>query len=435
MAGFLGMRGTGDFTVDGQRPKNWREMILYLYPNGSAPLTAILSKLKSEKTDDPEFNWYTKILSQQAGAITGIFTDAGLTSAYTDGGVAGDILYVRMSEDDAKEFRVGHQVLLRASDSISVDKNCKVLGRALNGTSSYIQVRLLENDNTSGFDISDATRALVVGNINAEGAGMPDAISYDPVKWSNLTQIFRTPLEITRTAKRTRLRTGDAYKEAKREALELHSIEMEKAFLWGIRSENIGSNGKPERTTQGLIQTIRQAAPQNVQDFRTWSTANLSSANWIVDTNAEQPGEIFLDAMLEQLFRYGNKEKLAFCGSGALLAINRLVKSRGTYNISVSTKDYGIQVTDWVTAFGRINCIVHPLFSFEPSNRHTIVIFEPANLRYRYIDDTTFYPDGEKQNTGPNRIDGTKEEFLTEAGLEYHHPIGWGILTGVGLNP
>ena len=55
MAGFLGMRGSGDFTVEGQRPKNWREMILYLYPNGSAPLTAILSKMGSEKVDDPVF--------------------------------------------------------------------------------------------------------------------------------------------------------------------------------------------------------------------------------------------------------------------------------------------------------------------------------------------------------------------------------------------
>jgi len=50
---FLGMRGTGDW-VDGQRPKNWREQILYLYPNGMAPLTAILSMLNSEKTDDPQ---------------------------------------------------------------------------------------------------------------------------------------------------------------------------------------------------------------------------------------------------------------------------------------------------------------------------------------------------------------------------------------------
>lgn len=50
---FLGMRGNDDWVAD-QRPKNWREQILYLYPNGQAPLTAILSMLSSEKVDDPQ---------------------------------------------------------------------------------------------------------------------------------------------------------------------------------------------------------------------------------------------------------------------------------------------------------------------------------------------------------------------------------------------
>lgn len=54
MSSFLGMRGNGDWVTD-QRPKNWRETILFLYPNGSMPLTAIMSKMKSEKTDDPQF--------------------------------------------------------------------------------------------------------------------------------------------------------------------------------------------------------------------------------------------------------------------------------------------------------------------------------------------------------------------------------------------
>src|SRR5574343_975390 len=126
LAGFLGMRGSGDFTVDGQRPKNWREMILYLYPNGSAPLTAILSKMASEKVDDPEFNWYTKTLSQQAATITGVYTNSGLSTAYTGSGAAGDTLYVKMAEADAKEFRVGHQVLFRLSTDVNVDKNAKV---------------------------------------------------------------------------------------------------------------------------------------------------------------------------------------------------------------------------------------------------------------------------------------------------------------------
>lgn len=433
MPGFLGMRGTGNFTVDGQRPKNWREMVLYLYPNGSAPLTAILSKMASEKVDDPEFNWYTKTLATQAGAVTGIYTNSDLQvgNAYASGGVAGDTLYVKMAEADAKHFRVGHQVLLRLSTGVLVDKNAKVTARTLAGADSFLTVLLLENDNVGGVDISDVDRCLVIGNINSEGAGMPDAIAYDPIKINNLTQIFRTPLDITRTAKRTRLRTGDAYKEAKREALEYHSIEMEKAFLWGIMTERTGANGKPERTTHGLIPTIKQYAPQNVVDFRTWSTANHAADDWIENS----AGEDFIDTQLEVLFRYGNRQKLALCGSGALLGINKLVKSRSDFTFTSTTKDYGIQVVEWKTPFGEINLMTHPLFSFEPSNRHSMVIFEPANLKFRYIDDTTFYADGEKQNTGHNRIDGTKEEFLTEAGLEFHHPVGWGFWNGVGLNP
>ena len=70
---FLGMRGTGDWVTD-QRTKNWREAILYEYPNGSAPLTAILAKLKSERTDDPEFYWWTKTLPTQRAAVTGVYT-------------------------------------------------------------------------------------------------------------------------------------------------------------------------------------------------------------------------------------------------------------------------------------------------------------------------------------------------------------------------
>ncbi|RLG99223.1 hypothetical protein DRO38_08025, partial [Candidatus Bathyarchaeota archaeon] len=62
MTAFLGMLGTGDW-VDDQRPKSWREMILYLYPRSvgmkKAVLNAILSMIQSERVDDPEFNWWT----------------------------------------------------------------------------------------------------------------------------------------------------------------------------------------------------------------------------------------------------------------------------------------------------------------------------------------------------------------------------------------
>ncbi|MFA6972685.1 MAG: DUF5309 family protein, partial [Gallionella sp.] len=343
MGGFLGMRGTGDWATD-QRPKSWREGILYLYPNGSAPITAIMSKLKSEKVTDPEFYWWTKALQTQRATITGIYTDSALSSAYTNGGVAGSLEYVKMSAADVSHFRVGHQVLLRDASDYTVDVNAKVVAKNVNGASSYIACKLLEADDNSSHshDLSDADVAIIIGSINAEGATMPTGITYDPVKLYNFTQIFRSPLSITRTAKKTKLRTGDAYKEMKRECLEYHSIEMERAFLFGVKTENTGDNGKPERTMDGILTILRAESSATVDDYSLNST--YSGKDW---TDAGG-GKTWLDAFLEVIFRYGSGEKLALCGSGALLGLNQLAESGAHINLVPGAKSYGINVTTWL---------------------------------------------------------------------------------------
>jgi len=449
---FLGMRGTGDWATD-QRPKSWREAILYLYPNGGAPLTAILSKMPEEKVTDPEFNWWTKKLPDQAGAVTGVYTDSGLSSAYSTtypsggaGASSGATVYVKMAEATAKEFRVGHQVLLRDASDPYVDVNAVVTARTLNGASSYLTCTLLEDDDnsydvfsTSGHNLSDCDRIIIIGNVNEEGAAMPNAISYDPVKYTNYTQIFRTPLSITRTAMETRLRTGDAYKEMKREALEIHSIEMEKAFLFGIPTENTGSGGKPVRTTGGIIYFVRANVPANFNDFRL--NSSYSGKAW---TDAGG-GEDWLDNYLEQVFRYGSGEKLGLCGSGALLGLQKLAKSGAHVNIQPTTAAYGIKVVEWLTPFGTLYLKTHPLLSQESSTRNSIVILEPRNLRYRYVTDTTFFGMDKTGQQGPGavstpgstygaRVDAVSEEFLTESGLELWHPDTFMVLNGIGEN-
>lgn len=431
MSAFLGMRGTGDWATD-QRPTNYRESILFLYPNGSMPLTAIMSKMKSEKTDDPQFSWWTKTLPTQAGTVTGVYTDVALSSAYTSGAVAGSVLYLKMSATDVVHFRAGHSVLMRDASDYAVDCVGKVTAVSSNGVNSYIAVKLLEaDDNSSSHDLSDCDKVIVIGSINAEGATMPSSIAYDPVKLYNYTQIFRTPLSITRTARRTKLRTGDQYKEAKREALELHGIEMEKGFLFGIRYEGTGDNGKPERMTQGLIPCLRENNSAGVNNFQLNST--YTGKAWLDDGG----GEEWLESYLEVVFRYGRQEKLALCGNGALLGFNKLVKANSHYTMTSTIKSYGISVTEMVTPFGKVYLKTHPLFNIEATLRNSMLIFEPENCVYRYIDDTTFYGEGGKtaaEGTNGGRTDGTQEEFLTEAGLEYHHPYTACFLDGVGLD-
>lgn len=430
VAGFLGMRGNDDW-VDGQRPKNWREQILYLYPNGQAPLTAILSMLGSAKVDDPEFNWWTQEQSAVGGAVAGIYTTPDLGNAYTTGGVVDDVVYVVVTTVLANRVREGHQILLRDASDYRVDVNGKVIGVTRGTTNSTLAVKLLEaDDNSPDNDLSDSDTFKIIGNINPEGGEMPDAIALNPTKVYNYTQIFRTPLSITRTARATRLRTGDQYQKAKREALEMHSWEMELAFLWGIRTEKTGSNGKPERTTMGLINFIRQYAPDNTDDY-TLNT-DFAGVDWATG------GEDWFKMMLERIFRFGADSKLILCGSGFLLGIDKLAMTSGNVQLQVGQKSYGMQIREWLTPFGSVYMKTHPLFSFDATTRNMALILEPKEMEYRYIDDTAFYGESSAkthpEGYGSRRVDGTNEEFLTECGLEFGLPQKCGILNGVGLD-
>jgi hypothetical protein len=421
-AGFLGMRGTGDFTVTGQRPESWREMILRLYPNGAAPLTAIMSKLSSEKTSDPIFHWFQKILPKQRATVTGIYTDV-LSTAYVNGGVAGDTLYVKMSAADVAQFVAGHQILLRNASRLSADVNALVTAVTVNGASSYLTVSLLEIDNNGAAGaaaLATADVAYVIGTAHPEGGLAPSSLMYDPSEYSNYTQIFKSALEHTRTAMRTRLRTGDQVAEARREALELHSIEMEKAFIFGVKRATTGGTGvgagKPLRTTGGL----KSFLSSNVFDFQ-HDVADVLP--WTVG------GEDYLDNALEQIFRYGSGEKLCLCGSGCIQGINRLAKAKGQFQLSEKTQSYGIKVLQWVTAFGVLNLKSHPLFTYEATLRNSMLACEPRFLKFRYIDDTMYKPDVQAPD-----LDGELSQYITEGGLELHFEQSHGWFDGIGLD-
>ena len=56
----------------------------------------------------------------------------------------------------------------------------------------------------------------------------------------------------------------------------------------------------------------------------------------------------------------------------------------------------------------------------------SLVIMDQAELKYRYIDDTKYEKD--LQAVG---MDGMKAGYLTEAGIEVHHPTSHFWITGM----
>lgn len=381
-----GLRTTANFVTD-QRPKNWRETILLLYPNGSAPLTALTSLMGEEKTDDPEFNWWEKEINNRRLALTAAITTGTTNLTVSSNALAvkqGDVLYIEQTGE----------IVIVSSDP-TADTGLTVQ-RGKGGTTA------------TSLDPTAAGKnpyMRVIGSAYEEGSNAPTGVNFDPTKKYNYTQIFRNTLEMTRTASKTRLRTGDQVKEAKRECLELHSIDMEMAFIFGGRLEDT-YNGKPRRTTGGIISFI--------------------DSNNIVTAGATTTMTI-LEGWMKRIFDYGSSEKIAFCGNQALMIINQVCRLNSQYQIDFGVKEYGMRVARLVCPFGELVLKGHPLFNQMASGTTSttpyygtetwMLVVDPKNLKYRYVDDTKYEKDLQE-----NGLDGMKSGYLSECGLEIRHP-------------
>lgn len=382
MAAVLGLRGTGSFETNVVRPKNWREGILLLFPNASAPLTALMSKLGEEAVDDPEFNWFEKGLPAQT------LTMAGAQATTTD-----TVLLLTAAAGMNKRVKPGHVLLNTATSEIVwvVDSS----------TTDQITV-----DRAQGSVVATAIGAsdvwLVIGSANQEGAQVGESVSYDPSRVTNYTQIFRNVLNITNTAIATRIRYADGQylKEARRETLEEHSIEMERAFLFGNAKEDT-SGEQPVRTTGGLTNFVTT----NVTDF-----GGPTSIDDFED-------------FLENVFEDGSSDKLALVGNRALNTLNKVARNNYTISATPESTTYGMKMTQWVTPYGVLQIKQHPLLSKDGFEDWGFVI-DTAKLKYRYLRGRDTQYRENVQNPGD---DATKNEFLTECGLEINHQTAHGI--------
>lgn len=395
-----GLRTTANFVTD-QRPKNWREGMLLLNPNGSIPLVGLTSVMKKRSTDDAEFNWWEKGLETRRLSL--VSSASALTTSNTSLTLAagasatqlkeGDILYV---EQTGEQLRV-------ASDPTS--------DTAITVTRSWAGTSATAVDTTAA---GKNPYLLVIGSVYEEGSLPPTGVNFDPTKKYNYTQIFRNSLEITRTASKTRLRTGDAVKEAKRECLQYHGIDMERAFWLGGRAETT-INGKPARSTGGIKYLLdNYNSGSNVKDaFSDYSTGITMAG---------------LEEYLFNIFKFGSSEKMAFCGNRSLLTIQQIVRKNTVFNIESGIKEYGMNVSKLTCPFGTLILKNHPLFnqSVAGSTAATayygmeswMFVLDMENLKYVYLDgsDTKYEP-----VLQANGLDGMQSGYLTECGLEVSH--------------
>lgn len=378
-----GLRGTGDWGTD-ERPKNFRETILWRQPNGMTPLTALLSKMGEESTDDPEFAWWEEQLDTiRVIETTGLAANTGSTTLTASGGgltnlVPGDLLVVEKT------------------DQVAYDNEIIMVSAVASDTSATV---VRAQSSTTVAAIPASSGLTKIGNVYSEGSGAPTASTRNPTKLNNFCQIFKTTYDITETALRTRARTGDVLKNDKKRKMFDHSIAMEWAFLLGKKHETTGSNGKPQRYTGGL----RQFITTNVTVFTTTPTETT-----------------FLNAVYP-VFNYNTgagDERLVLCGNTFLNTLSQLAKnaSSSRVNFDEVVRVYGMALQRWILPQGVLYIKTHPLMNNHPLFNASAFVIDPSAMKYRYMRDTNF-----KDNIQANDEDRKKGQWLSECGLEVNH--------------
>lgn len=361
MAAVGGLRGTGDWGTD-ERPKDFRESILRIRPNGTSPIFGLTSKAKKVVKSDPEFAWWaegeTLVRLQVNGALSSSDTtvvvdspDPTVTTLGANWGLAthlkqGDLLLVEPASDNAT---YDHEIL-RVEEVMS--------GTAFTVTRGA--------GGTTAASISNDVWLTLIGSAYAEGTGIPKAVSRNPLKFYNYTQIFKDTYELTKTADVTKSRTGDAWSNDKKRKAFDHARGIEHAILFGTRSEGTGTNGKPLRTMGGLRTFIPAS---NTTVFG--SAVTISSL-----INALSP-----------CFDYSTDAgdtRLAFGGNYALMELNKVIKGDSSIQVNYDKKItmYGLDFTEVILPRGRVLFHSHPLLNNHGLYKKSMFVLDFSNIQY-----------------------------------------------------
>lgn len=385
---FAGLRGSGSFGT-GERPKNFREMILWMDPNGTAPMFALTSKGKTEQVDDPEFNWWEETTTICRMQVNGEVTGAVEETIVVDNGdalelIPGDILQV----EPATEVAGYTPELLRV--------------KSVTSATSFEAERGVAG--TTAATIATDLWLTRIGNAQSEGNTSISSATNNPTKLLNYCQIFKTPYTITNTALATKFRTGDPKKnEQKRKSFQ-HAEKIEQALMWGIPYETTDATngGMPIRFTGGLRNFI--TTNRTVFTADPTPTTFLNAVSPVFDYNAGGAGN----------------ERIAFVGNGALNYINTMIATDDNVRINYdgTVKFYGMELKKYVLPQGTLYLKSHPLMNVHAQYKYSMFVVNPAGIIYRPLRgrDTKL-----EKDIQPNDADYIKDQWLTECGFEFHH--------------
>lgn len=382
-----GIFTTANLTTDLAK-KSFASMITRLMPNGNAPLFGMTAMMESETAVQVEHGFFTKTM-----LFPQLVIGAG-------GQLAADTTWTVVSTAN-----ILPGMLLRVNSSFE-----NVL---INQVLSATQVTVTRGVGTvAAANIAAAVAVYQIGTAFEEASIRPNALIINPVRVTNLTQIFRNTWAISGTIRSTEMIAGDTnVAESRQDCAAFHAKDIESALFFGQKSQGV-RNGQPFRTMDGLLNIVG-----NLTYYPpSYSAANVFTAG--ATTNYTQI-EGFLDPAFNQATdpKVAN-ERVLFVGGVARKTINNIGRLNGTYYMVDGQTSWGLQFSTFKIARGTFRLIEHPLFNSNSAWGAMAIGVDLSTFKLAYLGDRKtqnmdFNMDGEAVDNGIDAVGGTLTTEVT----------------------
>lgn len=374
------------FTQDLAR-KSFAAYITRLMPQGQAPLFGMTSMLKTETAVAPEHGFFTKtmLFPQLVLAANAAAGDTTLTVVSTLNVLPGMLMRI----DSTGENIIINTVISATQVTVQRGIGSVVPAAAISGVAIYS-----------------------IGSAYEEASLRPSALIINPVRITNLTQIFRNTWAISDSVRATQMIAGDSNQaESKQDCSMFHAVDIEKGLFFGQKSQS-SRNGMPFRTMDGIISIVGNLAYYP----STYSATNIFTAG--ATTNYTQL-QNYLEPLLNQSTDpKASNERVIFCGGVAKRVINDIGRLNGTYYLQNGNTSYGLQFSTFMTARGNFRLIEHPLFNSNASWSKLAVVVDLSSFSVAYLGDRKtqsmdFNMNGDAADNGIDAVGGTLTTELT----------------------
>ena len=425
----FGTPGASNTDFHTRRLFDFSDRVAELSPDES-PFFVYLSQVGKVPTSDSQFRFLedrTKVsITDRSFLLKGGITLVAAGSADT-------VIFDTSGGDGVDWLLPGMVVAIGDVDGNSVPTTANVRINTVDNTSSATQttctVTAISNPGGSTLALADDSKCTVIGTSFEEGSGAPDVWSEEVEHDYGYTQIFKTAVEMTNTARATVYRGyADEWSRLWNLKLREHKVDIERAMLFGQRGS---ANGI--QYTEGIVGSTIYNGLSNVVNDGSQVSYNTGAPYYKSNTVAQWTYDDLLSDF-EVIFdpaRGGGSSKLALASLPVISHFNKLASSNtflggsvGThapYNFERSEGTFGHKVTKVETIHGDLSLVKEPLFRGFASGFCMLVDLD--HVSYRPLVGNGVNRDTHIQtNVQSADEDLRKDLILTEAGLEVTLP-------------